>query len=167
MISSVFIHRPRLAIVISIVISIAGVIALARASGRAVPRHRAAAGAGQHHLSRRLGRRGRRERRAGHRRPGQRRRPNDLHEVDLRRRRQLRPQCDLRRSAATPTSIPSMSPTGSTRRWRNCRPRSSATASRPRSSRPRYCRSSRSTRRRAPATRCSCRITPRSTSSTP
>ena len=45
-ISSVFIRRPRLAFVISTVISIAGLIALTRAAGRAVPRHRAAAGPG-------------------------------------------------------------------------------------------------------------------------
>ena len=133
MISSVFIHRPRLAIVISIVISIAGVIALgalpvAQFPDIVPPQVRVSAD-----LSRRLGRRRRRKRRPGHRSPGQRRRQDDLYEVDLRRRRQLHPQCDLRRSVATPTSTRSMSPTGSTRRWRNCRPRSSATASRPRS----------------------------------
>jgi multidrug efflux pump subunit AcrB len=44
-ISSLFIDRPRLAFVISTVITIAGLIAMTGDPGRAVPRHRAAAGA--------------------------------------------------------------------------------------------------------------------------
>ena len=46
MISGVFVDRPRLAFVISIVITLAGLIAIAAIPRRAVPRHRAAAGAG-------------------------------------------------------------------------------------------------------------------------
>ena len=46
MISAVFVDRPRLAIVIAIVMTLAGALALTAHPGRAVPRHRAAAGAG-------------------------------------------------------------------------------------------------------------------------
>ena len=95
-ISSVFIRRPRLAFVISTVISIAGVIALtalpvAQFPDIVPPQVQVTAD-----LSRRLGAGGRGERRAGHRGPGQRRRAHDLHEVDLGRRRQLQPDRQLR-----------------------------------------------------------------------
>ena len=53
-------------------------------SGRAIPRHRAAAGPGHRYLSRRLGRRRRSQRRAADRGAGRRRRQDDLHEVDER-----------------------------------------------------------------------------------
>ena len=54
MISSVFIDRPRLAIVIAIVITLGGLLALTADPGRAASRHRAAPGRGHHELSRRL-----------------------------------------------------------------------------------------------------------------
>ena len=165
-ISSLFIRRPRLAFVVSTVITIAGLHRHDRAAGRAVPRHRAAAGPRHRHLSRRLGPGGRGERGPGHRRPGQRRRAHDLHEVDLGRRRQLCADRQLRGRLRTPTSTPSTSPTASTRCWRCCRPRCSGWASRPRSSPRRCCRSSRSIRPRAAATRCSCPTSPPSRCST-
>ena len=45
MISAIFVDRPRLAVVIAIVMTLAGLIAMTAHPGRAVPRHRAAAGA--------------------------------------------------------------------------------------------------------------------------
>ena len=96
MISNVFIERPRLAFVISIVITLAGLIAIfaiplaqypdivppqVEVSGRYPGRQR---------------RGGRAERRAADRAAGQRRRQHALHEVDQRRRRQLHADRDLR-----------------------------------------------------------------------
>ena len=55
MLSAVFVDRPRLAIVIALVTTIAGLVALFSDSDRAVSRHRSAAGLGHHALSRRIG----------------------------------------------------------------------------------------------------------------
>ena len=57
MISAIFVDRPRLAVVIAIVITIAGLLGADPHPGRAVPRHRAAAGHGLRDLSGRLRRR--------------------------------------------------------------------------------------------------------------
>ena len=62
-------------------------------SDRAISRHRSAAGLGHHQLSRRLGRRRRRDHCAADRGAGRRRRQDDLHEERQRRRRQLYADC--------------------------------------------------------------------------
>ena len=95
MISAVFVRRPRLAIVIAVVITIAGVIAITRIPVAQFPDIVPPQRAGDRQLSRRVGR-GRR----GHRRPAargadRRRRQDDLHEVDERQRRQLQPDRQL------------------------------------------------------------------------
>ena len=96
MISAVFVDRPRLAIVIAILMTLAGVAVAAAHPGRAVSRHRAAAGDGLHQLRRRLGRRGGGDGRAAARGAGRRRRQDDLHEVQQRQRRQLLADRQLR-----------------------------------------------------------------------
>ena len=48
MISGVFIDRPRLAIVIAVLLTLAGALSMQRIAGLAVPRHRAAAGHCRH-----------------------------------------------------------------------------------------------------------------------
>ncbi len=96
MISAVFVDRPRLAIVIAILMTLArGSVAAAHPS-RAIPRHSAAAGDGFHHVPWRFGRRGGGHGRAADRGAGRRRRQDDLHEVQQRQRRQLQPDCQLR-----------------------------------------------------------------------
>ena len=103
MISAIFIRRPRLAVVIAIVITLAGAHRHDAHPGRAVPRHRAAARAGDGELSRRLGRGGRGRGRPAARGADRRRRQDDLHEVDQRQRRQLQPHRLASRSAPIPT----------------------------------------------------------------
>ena len=97
MISDVFIKRPRLAAVISIVITLAGTRRAHADSDRAVPRHRAAADRGEGHLCGRQRRGGGGDRRAADRSAGDRRRQDALHEVDQRQRRQLHAHRHLRR----------------------------------------------------------------------
>ena len=75
MISAVFVDRPRLAIVIAFVITIAGALALLHDSGGAISRHRAAAGHGHRRVPRRLRGGGRDQRRPAARGAGGRRRP--------------------------------------------------------------------------------------------
>ncbi len=80
MISAVFVDRPRLAIVIAIIITIAGAICADAHPRRPVPRHRAAAGPGHGLLPRRLRRRGRDLDRPAARSPDRGRRSDALHE---------------------------------------------------------------------------------------
>ena len=95
-ISSLFIRRPRLAFVVSTVITIAGLLAITALpvaqfpdivppQVRVTATYPGASAAG-----------GRGERGPGDRGPGQRRRAHDLHEVDLGRRRQLCADRELR-----------------------------------------------------------------------
>ena len=80
MFSGVFIDRPRLAFVISIVITLAGIIAITRDPDRAVPGYRAAAGAVCWQLPRRRRRSGRADGRPADRAAGQRHRQHALHQ---------------------------------------------------------------------------------------
>jgi hypothetical protein len=64
MLSSLFVDRPRLAIVIAIVTTIAGLLALYAIPIAPISRHRAAPGLGNNQLSRSLGCRGGRHDRA-------------------------------------------------------------------------------------------------------
>ena len=96
MISGIFIDRPRLAFVIAIVITLAGLIAISVDPGRAVPRHRAAAGHADRDLSRRRCRGGRDHGGAADRAADQRRRQRALLPVGQRRRRQLHADRHLR-----------------------------------------------------------------------
>ena len=89
MFSAIFVDRPRLAIVIAIVTTIAGPAGALCDPGRAISRYRPAAGLGHDILSRRQCRGGRRDRRPADRGAGRRRRQDDLHEERERRRRQL------------------------------------------------------------------------------
>ena len=89
MFSAIFIDRPRLATVIAIVTDDRRPAVAAGDPDRAVSRHRAAAGVGHHDLSGRFGRGRGGDRRAADRKPGRRRRQDDLHEERQRQRRQL------------------------------------------------------------------------------
>ena len=114
MLSSVFIDRPRLAFVISIVITLAGLIAigaipLAQFPDIVPPQVQVTGD-----LPRRQRRRRRADGGAADRAAGQRRRQDALHEVDLGHGRQLHAHRHLRSSAPTPTSTRSTSRTGST-----------------------------------------------------
>ena len=121
MISGVFIDRPRLAFVISIVITLAGLIAIGASRVAQfpdiVPPQVQVSGS----YPGRQRRRRRADGGAADRAAGQRRRPHALHAVDLRLGRQLHADGHLRRSAPTPTSTPSTSRTGSTSPARSCR----------------------------------------------
>ena len=96
MISSVFVDRPRLAVVIAIIITLAGGLALTRIPVAQFPRHRAAAGPGLDRVPRRLRQRGGIDGRPDAGGGDRRRRSHDLHEVEQRQRRQLRPHGQLR-----------------------------------------------------------------------
>ena len=128
MISAVFIRRPRLAIVIAIVITIAGALAMLRIPVAQLPDivppqvtvtanypGASANGGGE-------------RRRPADRGAGRRRRQDDLHEVEQRQRRQLFADRQLRRSVPIPTSTWSTSTTGCRPRCRNCRRRCSSRA---------------------------------------
>ena len=84
MISSVFVDRPRLAIVIAIIITIAGAIALTRIPLSQFPDIVPPQVQVERNLSRRLGGSRRNLGRAAARSPDGRRRPGDLHEIDER-----------------------------------------------------------------------------------
>ena len=58
MVSAIFVDRPRLAVVVALIITLAGLLALTPHSSRSVPRYRAAASAGDGQVPWRL-RRGR------------------------------------------------------------------------------------------------------------
>ena len=90
-ISAAFIRRPRLAVVIAIVITIAGAIAMLRIPVAQFPDIVPPRVQVTGELSRRLGRRGRGRDRPAARGADRRRRQDDLHEVDQRQRRQLQP----------------------------------------------------------------------------
>ena len=78
-----FINRPIFAAVISVIITLAGGIAVVHAAGRAISRNHSADRAGELHLSRRqLQGRGRNGRRAD-RAAGDRRREHALHELAI------------------------------------------------------------------------------------
>ena len=83
-ISALFVDRPRLAVVIAVIITLAGPACRDSHPSRATARHRAAAGAGFRRLSRRFGCCRRSQCCAADRGAGRRRRQNDLHEVDQR-----------------------------------------------------------------------------------
>ena len=85
MISSTFIDRPRLAIVISIVITIAGLVSLGRLPVAQFPEIVPPQVKVTAFYPRRGRRGGRGDRRAADRTAGDRRRGHDLHEVDQRR----------------------------------------------------------------------------------
>ncbi len=74
MLASLFVERPRLALVISLVITIAGALALFSHSGFQFPDNRAAAGVGDGKLSRCFSRSGGADGGAAHRVAGERRR---------------------------------------------------------------------------------------------
>ena len=116
-ISAAFIRRPRLAVVIAIVITLAGAIAMLRIPVAQFPDIVPPQRAGHRDLSRRVGRGGRGRDRPAARGADRRRRQDDLHEVDQRQRRQLQPHRLASRSAPIPTSTRSTSTTA-------CRPRS-------------------------------------------
>ena len=84
MISAIFVDRPRLAVVIAIVITIAGALALTRIPVAQFPDIVPPQVRSFRHLSRRLRRRRRIEHRPADRGAGRRRRQDDLHEVDER-----------------------------------------------------------------------------------
>ena len=84
MISAIFVDRPRLAVVIALVITIAGLLALTRIPVAQFPDIVPPQTVGFGHLSRRLRRRRRIEHRAADRSSGRRRRQDDLHEFDER-----------------------------------------------------------------------------------
>ena len=89
MISRVFVDRPRLAIVIAIIITLAGLIALTRIPVSQFPDIVPPQVQVTTDLSRRVGRSGRIHGRAAAGGAGHRRRQDDLHEVEQRQRRQL------------------------------------------------------------------------------
>ena len=89
MLSAIFVDRPRLAIVIAIVMVLAGLIAMTRIPDRPVSRYRPAAGQRHGPLPGRERRRRRSDDRAADRSADERRREHALHEVGERQRRQL------------------------------------------------------------------------------
>ena len=89
MISAVFVDRPRLAIVIAIIMTLAGLIAMTRIPVAQFPDIVPPQVHGDDTLSRRLGGGGGSDRRPAAGGAGQRRRPDDVHEVQQRQRRQL------------------------------------------------------------------------------
>jgi len=83
-ISAIFVDRPRLAVVIALVITIAGALALMRIPVAQFPDIVPPQTVVSAHLSRRLRRRRRIEHRPADRGPGRRRRQDALHEIDER-----------------------------------------------------------------------------------
>ena len=81
MISAIFIDRPRLAVVIAVVITIAGALALMRIPVAQLPDIVPPQVAGHGGISRRFGCRRRGQSGGADRGPGRRRRRNDLHEI--------------------------------------------------------------------------------------
>ena len=126
MLAGVFVDRPRLAIVIAIVITLAGLISLTRLPVSQFPDivppqvqvtttyPGASAEVVESTVAQVL------------EASDQRRRPHALHEVEQRQRRQLRTDGQLRSSAPIRTSTPSTSTTACSRRCRGCRRKSSA-----------------------------------------
>ncbi len=166
MIFDVFIRRPRLAMVISIVITLAGLIAMQVLPGGAVPEIAPPTVQVERRL---LGRRrqdGRGKHRPAARERHQRRRRHALHEVHLRERRLLfadrvvpprhRSRYRHRQRAEPRQPRDGEAARGGTPYRPHHLPRS----------RPTCCRSSCSIRRTTPATSCSCRTSSPSTFST-
>ena len=121
MISRIFIDRPVLAWVISIVIMLGGVGGIRAAAGRAVSGHRAAVGQHPRQLPGRVGRDARIERHAGDRAAAHRHRRADLLLVELERVGRARHHRHLRRRAPTRTSRRCRCRTRCSRRCRACR----------------------------------------------
>ena len=101
MFSKFFIDRPIFASVLSIIITLAGGIAVCHAADRAVSRDHAADGRGLGHLSRRQRPGGGRHRGRADRAAGQRRREHAVHVVAVHQRRHLHADRHLPASAST------------------------------------------------------------------
>ena len=128
MISAVFVDRPRLAIVIAILMTLAGVLSLLRIPVAQFPDIVPPQVTVSTSYRRRLGRRGRGDRRAAAGGADRRRRQDDLHEVDQRQRRQLHADRQLRAGHQSRHRHRQRQQPRAAGAVASCRPRCSATA---------------------------------------